>query len=330
MIAHGHLPEKLVMLLQNPCILKVGQMVKSDLKLLEDAVSVRAPFVGAVDLAAYAKVRHVVSSANCSLGQLCAVVLQKRLNKNVSERLSTAWEQPNLTAEQTTYAACDAYVPLLIYRELSPLSVPEPLPSNPLPSNPVLIFSNDNTLVIARGRLPKEPFPLHYDGIKISSSRVVVEVTEVLVPGAILSTHRKQALQTFGEPVFSVVCLRNHVKGYNPHTFASSFSDNPLETPYPPAQDVASAAANGTPGDIEHGDDEEPYNDVGVGLDALVDDSGLGSLLRESLGINTPSDGGAEVAVAGSQNSSRVVDPQAKPMDVRCLQVQQQRTGTKP
>jgi hypothetical protein len=49
-------PDKLVMLLQNPRVLKVDRMVKSDSKQLEDTIGTRTPFTGALDLAGYAKV----------------------------------------------------------------------------------------------------------------------------------------------------------------------------------------------------------------------------------------------------------------------------------
>src|SRR6266545_3637923 len=102
------------MLLCNPHIKKVGQMVSSDL-----CQAVQSPFtyVGALDLAVYAKYWQVISNAKCGLADLCALVLRKCPNKNVSERMSTVWEQTDLSVEQQHYAACDAYVPLLIFHQ---------------------------------------------------------------------------------------------------------------------------------------------------------------------------------------------------------------------
>ncbi|KAF8801127.1 hypothetical protein BYT27DRAFT_7227031 [Phlegmacium glaucopus] len=90
MVVRQRLPEKLMMLLQNPRVRKVGRMVNSDLKQLQTSVNSLLPFVGALDLANYAKQCHVVSNARCSLADLCATVLGKRLNKNVSEWTSAA------------------------------------------------------------------------------------------------------------------------------------------------------------------------------------------------------------------------------------------------
>ncbi|KAF6764006.1 hypothetical protein DFP72DRAFT_956173 [Ephemerocybe angulata] len=289
LIARHRLPEKLIMLLQNPRVLKVGRMVKNDLKQLEDAIGATTPFVGALDLASYAKARHAVSNARCSLSQLCAVVLQKRLSKNVSERLSTAWEQPHLTPEQEHYAACDAYAPLLIYQELSKLSVPIALPDSPLPSTPVLIFSSDNTVVIAHGRLPVDQSASQYDNINITPTRILVEITEVIVPAAIISTHKKRALSDFGPPNFLVVCPRGRVKVYDPFTFgpqpagtseaATGAETDETETAgLPPVAD-SSGTRESEAASSESLDNSEPSPD------------GTGVLLRHSLGLEGEEDG---------------------------------------
>ena len=58
-----------------------------------------------------------------------------------------------------------------------------------------------------------------YDGIKITSSKTVIDVLEVLVPGAIISTHQKRPLNSFGLTPFSLVCLQSHLRTFNPATF---------------------------------------------------------------------------------------------------------------
>jgi hypothetical protein len=80
----------LKMLLQNPRVKKVGRMVSSDLQQLEETIKSSQHFVGTLNLATHAKEQHIVSNANCSLCDLCVTTLRKRLNKNVSERQSTA------------------------------------------------------------------------------------------------------------------------------------------------------------------------------------------------------------------------------------------------
>jgi len=210
-VARRKLPSRLVALLQNPHVCKVGRMISGDLKQLEAIAQPTLPFSGGLDLAAYAKARHVVSKANCSLGDLCAKVFGKRLNKNVSERTSIAWENRELTEAQINYAACDAYVSLLLYNELSKFSIPRALSAKPPASAPILLYHTDNTLVIAYGRLSALSNISEIDGIRLSARTVLLEVTEVLVPAAIISTHNKRALKDFGHPPFQLVALRSHV-----------------------------------------------------------------------------------------------------------------------
>ena len=163
-------------------------MISSDLKQLEAIAQPSSPFIGDLDLAAYAKARHVVSKANCSLADLCAKVFRKRLNKNVPERTSTAWENRELTEAQINYAACDAYVSLMLYHELSKFSIPRALSPNPPALAPVLLYHTDNTLIIAHGRLSAQSNIPEIDGIRLSARTVLLEVTEVLVPAAIISS----------------------------------------------------------------------------------------------------------------------------------------------
>ncbi len=87
MVAEKRLPVKLRLLLAHPRILKAGRLVNADLKCLEAACGSTVTFVGGLDLAKYAKDRHVVRNATCSLADLSALVLGRRLNKNVAERL---------------------------------------------------------------------------------------------------------------------------------------------------------------------------------------------------------------------------------------------------
>ena len=189
----------LSMVLQNPRIRKVGRMVGSDLRQLQELVQSSIPFSGALDLANFAKECHVIPNAKCSLTDLCAVILGKRLNKNVSERKSMAWENLALSAEQVQYAACDAYVALLMYLALSKISAPKPLPTADLdPMDPVLLYNTDNTTIVASGHLSPNLGATSFDGINITPTCTLVEITDILVPAALMvngvSSHLDQLL----------------------------------------------------------------------------------------------------------------------------------------
>jgi len=146
-------------------------------------------------------------NAQASLADLSAVVLQKHLDKNTKVRLSEEWDNEMLTQEQEEYAASDVWASLQIYKYLSKLSVPQPLPSDLQPGLQVLLYSVENTTVIARGQISLHANSTFYDSIRISPSRTVIDVSVVLVPATIVTTHRKQALMSFGIPPFSIVCL---------------------------------------------------------------------------------------------------------------------------
>ncbi|KAF5323995.1 hypothetical protein D9611_008386 [Ephemerocybe angulata] len=322
MVGHSHLPEKLIMLLQNPRVRKAGRAVNSDLKHLEEIVQPATPFTGALDLAVYAKERHVVSNARCSLADLCATVLGKSLRKNVSERFSMDWERAHLTSEQMEYAACDAYAPLAIYRELSKLRVPQPLPQIlPQSGADILVYSQDRSSLIASGHLSPLPFPIEYDGIHITPTRALVTITKVLVPGAIITSHHKRPLSTFGCTPFELVCNRTYLRMYDPLTF---------ELPCPPTPMSQSEDEPGGTNEENAGDvveTEEPLGRSDRSGEEL--ESRAGDLLQQALGLSGSMDedeeeldelspqaaepaGGARVVDAGSDAQGRKMSANLK------------------
>jgi hypothetical protein len=212
LLASKKLPHHLKLLLSNPNVLKVGRLVNADLQCLQKACEQSEPFVGGLDLAKLAKERNLISTARCSLSDICAAVLGKRLDKNVSERLSNQWENDELTKDQIDYAAQDAYVSLVLYHAISRIPTPQPLPEHPKPGLPVHIYHDDNTRLIAYGRISQNCENKECDGIQVLRTRTVVEVTEVLVPGAMLGLYKKKPLSMFGPTPFDLVVIRSHLR----------------------------------------------------------------------------------------------------------------------
>jgi hypothetical protein len=223
MLARNELPQQLTLLLSHPRVFKVGWLVNGDLGYLQKASRSPYPFVGGLDLAKFAKDRRVVPNAQCSLSDLCALLLKKRLNKNVPERISQAWEDITLTENQLNYAARDAYASLVIHQHLSTIDVPHHLPSCLTALAPVLFYNSDNTVVIAEGQISTHFNKSQHDGINITPTKTVIDILKVLVPGAIISSHARRALNSFGPMPFSVVALRSHLRTFNP---ATSFQMN--------------------------------------------------------------------------------------------------------
>ncbi|KAF6750676.1 hypothetical protein DFP72DRAFT_817488, partial [Ephemerocybe angulata] len=234
MIEHCRLPEKLVMLLQNPRVRKVGRMVAGDMKQLEEIVEPSSPFSGADDL----------------------------------------------TDEQVQYAACDAYAPLLIYQELSKLRVPQPLPSILPPESTVdiLLYNQDRSTVLASGYLSPRPFPIEFDEIHLTPTRALVTLTEVRVPGALLTSHHGQSLSSFGPPPFQVVCKRTFLRMYDPLSFKLP------EPPQPMSEDGDTSVENNEVD--QQGGEGEPLAES----EQEETDHGAGNLLRQSMGEGEASD----------------------------------------
>ncbi|KAF7377554.1 3'-5' exonuclease domain-containing protein [Mycena sanguinolenta] len=209
-LAGGRIPPVLKQLLQNPRILKVGRAVAADLKYLQEASNTSTVFVGAVDIARFAKDWLAVTSAKVGLADLCAKILGKCLSKNVSERISTAWEREQLSESQRHYAALDVFACHCLYDSLVRIPVPSPLPPTAPIGTSVLLFSADRARLIARGTISATGGT--YDHINITPTRCLVDISEVIVPAAIITTHDKRKLSDFGPVSFKLVCLRSHLR----------------------------------------------------------------------------------------------------------------------
>ncbi|KAJ7214561.1 hypothetical protein GGX14DRAFT_611156 [Mycena pura] len=87
------------------------------------------------------------------------------------------------------------------------------------------------------------------ESIKITRTRALIEVTEVVVGGAIITTHGRKSLADFGPTPFKVVCLRSHLRlSSELHLPSAHVATLPRPTsrssPAPPQVD---------PGPTEHG-----------------------------------------------------------------------------
>ncbi|KAJ6447607.1 hypothetical protein C8R47DRAFT_1231364 [Mycena vitilis] len=311
MLAGGRISSVLTQILENPRILKAGRAVSGDLKYLEQATNPSRPFVGAVDIAKMAKDRLVVANAKVGLSDLCATTLGKRLDKNVSERISSAWDNENLTPMQVRYAALDVYACSCIYKFLSLIPIPVALPNSAQLGTPVLVFNDDRTRLIARGNIERlegsfETGRNRPDGtteiINISASRCLIQFSEVVVPAAILKPS-KQTLAALGSVPFSAVCLRSHLRVASP--VALPQISPPQVSPSAPAESSHNTSA---PRPQPNEADSETRIITAVetsGLDFETDSSGLGSLLREEVDSAAPLDRAAVQAYEADVESQQ-------------------------
>ncbi|KIK55783.1 hypothetical protein GYMLUDRAFT_248378 [Collybiopsis luxurians FD-317 M1] len=184
------LPHQLVVFLQEPRILKAGRMVNADLHHLE-TVSGQGPFVGGLELGAFAKERFLISDARSSLSDLTAEILGKCLPKS------------NTDPAQRDYAAKDAYASLMLYHTINKIPLPEKITRSTPIDTPVIVLSDDQKKIIAHGVLSSSED--HFlDGVHITSTCAVVHVHKVIIPGAILKLHSR-SLNDLGQPPFDIV-----------------------------------------------------------------------------------------------------------------------------
>lgn len=96
---------------------------------------------------------------------------------------------------------------------------------------------------------------------------MVIIVTKVYVPAAIVSSHNKQALQSFGPTPFSVVCLHSHLYMYDRLSFHAPTTD--LDTINEPVTDTHVGTGLPMPEalDVETGNDG---GDLSEGVGSLL------------------------------------------------------------
>ena len=119
-----------------------------------------------------------------------------------------------LSAEQIQYAIRDAWVSLQIYNQLSKIKIPGPLSEPALPGTQVILRHSDGQS-IAHGWISHQIGGSSHKGVNITKTRVLLTVSEVLVPAAIIPLHN-QALQSFGDPLFDIVVKCNHLRTFHP------------------------------------------------------------------------------------------------------------------
>lgn len=138
--------------------------------------------------------------------------LKARLAKDPNIRVSTEWDNIELSNAQVDYAASDAYVALLVYQSLEKVQRLGNVPDNASPDLQVSIYQHNSQKIIALGTWSShnsEPDAV-VSGIRISPLNAAVEVQKIIVPGAVMTEHNC-LLSSFGPPPFTIVCKRNKV-----------------------------------------------------------------------------------------------------------------------
>jgi hypothetical protein len=134
-----------------------------------------------------------------------------------------------------------------------------------IPGTPVLLFNDGRTHPIARGVISTHTQLSQFDTINITPTRCVIEVREVIIPGAIVlnGTSKRKSLQEFGMVPFHSVCLRSHLRtdpGLQVETTSPGLSklQPPSNSPNPAPISITTESALNTGIQAEIGEDDTP------------------------------------------------------------------------
>lgn len=248
----NRMPPALLALLQNPNIVKTGRNIRADIaRLFRDFnLPETTPHAGVIELGKLCKERNIVKDACKGLADLVAITLRRRLPKPDHIRISSDWDRTSLSDEQVKYATLDAYASLRVYEEAEAIPAPGPVPTSAPEGARVAVRSADRTAIVAIGTLAELPRSLDrqkgkYDGINVASTktRVLVNVESIAIPAAIISTHNKRSLASFGAAPFLLVCDRRHLQTAPPQSHSSDALHSDSVPIVPHAQIPSSPAA---------------------------------------------------------------------------------------
>ncbi|KAM5545887.1 hypothetical protein V8D89_000013 [Ganoderma adspersum] len=189
--------------------------------------SANPPFSGQLDLGAMAKDRGAATRHNTGLVQLVESVLRRQLVKDPEIQVSRRWANEDLHNDFQTYTALDAVASWLVYEQLQTMDVIEVITSTTPGGTPVTLIANDGQAV-AHGVIALD-CPAEFDHMKVTPSRSIVAVTEVLVkayklPVSLLPSRVSKPLSAFGPTPFRVLY---HTHLLCPHHSTTSSAATP-------------------------------------------------------------------------------------------------------
>jgi hypothetical protein len=188
------LPRTLLCLLRSPRVHKYGVHIKADFtRLYRDCGLMdggdELPFVGAQELGALARDSMLAERSSVGLASLVQTVLGKSLAKDGGVRVSTGWDDGELSPDQIEYAAQDAFASWKVYEALTE-AVPDQHTSSRSrfvsditpPGTCVKLMSRDRASAVAYGTLALDRHE-KWQGVNVTKTRTVVVISQLIVPG---------------------------------------------------------------------------------------------------------------------------------------------------
>ena len=196
------------------------------------------PFSGAVDLGALALDRGITNRSNTSLVDLTARVLCRYLEKDESLQISHGWDDLELSEAHVQYAVLDAFASWSIYNVLVSNPTGNAVTPSTAGGTPVWLISHDCNSTVALGYIAPDQ-PKQFDGVNISKTRVVVNITSViqgayLIQGDLLKSQHETPLNALSSTVpFSLLCAIKNLEVLTHNEFSCA-KDNRRSAPLPP------------------------------------------------------------------------------------------------
>ncbi|KAJ3501690.1 hypothetical protein NLJ89_g9226 [Agrocybe chaxingu] len=218
---HLHLPQGLLTFLRSTKFRKVGVQVSGDLtRLFKDCgfSTDRGDevFAGAFDLGKLAKEKQVVAKASVGLADLSAAILRRYLPKDTNIRVSEGWSSFPLSKAHEKYAALDAFATWAVFQGLASSVEGDSIGIDAAAGTKVALFSQDHSRVVANGFVHPDR-PKEYHRINLTKTRVLITITEVIVPGYIIpsdlvDSKTPVSLSELPVPPFNLVCKAKHLR----------------------------------------------------------------------------------------------------------------------
>ncbi|KAJ3964742.1 hypothetical protein EV361DRAFT_976393 [Lentinula raphanica] len=127
--------------------------------------------------------------------------------------------------------------------------------------------------------------------LAITDLRCVIEVQQVYVPGAVISTHRKQALESFGSPPFHTVCLKSHLRIANSIPFGQTSTVASAPPPPPHIPSAQSDLSSSTSAFIDDTSDESIGGSLLDNIDSPSQDSEKSTLTDYAVDLESKAEG---------------------------------------
>ncbi|KAK7025856.1 hypothetical protein R3P38DRAFT_3531780 [Favolaschia claudopus] len=184
------LPPSLIRFFISPRVFFIGSSIQGDFtRLKKQFTQLENQKINTIDLKQFSIQRALIEKKESgSLDSLAAKFLGVFLSKDPSLRTGENWEQTVISPDLINYAALDVYTSRLIFEKLSETAALECVQHDTPPRTRVALMAREGGEIVAYGQI--SPIQTSsYAGVRITKSRVLVDVDFVVVPSAAAVLH---------------------------------------------------------------------------------------------------------------------------------------------